>query len=78
MTQAGVTATLAGPAPTARKSLDLLTIFGGAYTIGQLAEPLARHTLASPRSAGAQRLRVVVGNIVLPAAMAIVANRACH
>ncbi|HEY6826584.1 MAG TPA: hypothetical protein VI259_06995 [Gemmatimonadaceae bacterium] len=76
--QAGVTATLAGPVPTARKSMDLLTIFGAGYTIGQLAEPLARHTIAHPRSTGTRQFRVVVGNIVLPAAMAIVAYRACH
>lgn len=76
--QAGVTTTLAGPAPTARKSMDLLAVVGVGYTIGQLAEPLARQTLAHPRSAGVERLRVVVGNIVLPAAMAVVAYRACH
>ncbi len=76
--QAAVTGTLAGPAPTARKSLDLLAIFGTAYTVGQLGEPLALHTLAHPRSSGAQRLRVVVGNIVLPAAMAFVGYKACR
>ena len=76
--QAGVTATLAGPTPTARKSMDLLTIFGGAYAIGQLAEPLARHTLAHPRASDSRRLWVVAGNILLPAAMGIVAYSACH
>jgi hypothetical protein len=76
--QAAITGTLAGPTPTARKSMDLLAIFGAAYTVGQLGEPLALHTLAHPRSSGAQRLRVVVGNIVLPAAMAIIAYRACR
>jgi len=76
--QAGITGTLAGPAPTARKSMDLLAIFGAAYTIGQLGEPLALRTLAHPRSSGAQRLRIVVGNIVLPAAMGILAYRACR
>ena len=76
--QAGITGTLAGPAPTARKSMDLLAIFGVAYTIGQLAEPVALHTLAHPRSSGADRLKVVVGNIVLPAAMTIVAYKACR
>jgi hypothetical protein len=76
--QAGVTVTLAGPAPTARKSMDVLAVFGALYSIGQLAEPLAHRTLAHPRSAGSRRLRVVVGNIVLPAAMAIVAYRACR
>ena len=76
--QAAITGTLAGPAPTARKSVDLLAIFGAAYTIGQLGEPLALHTLVHPRSSGARRLRVVVGNIVLPAAMAIVAYKACR
>lgn len=76
--QAAITGTLAGPAPTARKSMDLLAIFGAAYTIGQLGEPLALHTLAHPRSSGSQRLRVVVGNIVLPAAMGILAYKACR
>jgi len=76
--QAGVTATLAGPTPTARKSMDVLAVFGTLYSIGQLAEPLAHRTLAHPRSAGSRRLRVVVGNIVLPAAMAIVGYKACR
>jgi len=76
--QAAITGTLAGPLPTARKSMDLLAIFGAAYAIGQVAEPLALHTLAHPRSASGQRLRIVVGNIVLPAAMTIVAYNACR
>ena len=76
--QAAITGTLAGPAPTARKSMDLLTIFGAAYSVGQIAEPLALRTLAHPRSAASGRLRVVIGNVVLPAAMGIVAYRACR
>jgi hypothetical protein len=75
--QAGITGTLAGPAPTARKSMDLLAIFGTAYTIGQLSEPLALRTLAHPRTSGGQRLRIVLGNVVLPAAMTVIAYKAC-
>ena len=76
--QAAITGTLAGPAPTARKSMDLLAGFGAAYTIGQIGEPLALRALAHPRSSGGQRLRIVLVNIVLPAAMTIVAYKACH
>ena len=76
--QAAITGTLAGPTPTARKSMDLLAIFGAGYAIGQIAEPLALRTLAHPRSSGWERLRVVVGNIVLPAAMGMVAYKACR
>jgi len=76
--QAGITGTLAGPAPTARKSMDLLAIFGTAYTIGQLGEPLALRTLAHPRTSGGQRLRIVLGNVVLPAAMTVIAYKACR
>jgi hypothetical protein len=76
--QAGVTATLAGPAPTAREGMHVLAGFGLLYTIGQLAEPLAHRTLAHPRSEGSRRVRAVVGNIALPAAMAIVAYKACR
>jgi hypothetical protein len=76
--QTAITGTLAGPAPTARKSMDLLAIFGAAYTVGQIGEPLALHALAHPRSSGAQRLRIVVGNIILPAAMGIIAYKACR
>jgi len=61
-----------------RSGIPVSRIFGAAYTIGQLGEPLALRTLAHPRSSGAQRLRIVVGNIVLPAAMGILAYRACR
>jgi len=61
-----------------RSGIPVSRIFGVAYTIGQLGEPLALRTLAHPRSSGAQRLRIVVGNIVLPAAMGILAYRACR
>ena len=80
LAQAAVTGTLAGPAPTARKSMDLLAIFGAAYTVGQIAEPLALRTLAHPRSSerGFRRMRVVLGNVVFPAAMGIIGDQACR
>lgn len=71
--QAAVTGFVSAPPEQARNACKVLSIGGVLFAVGQLSEPLAWHVLLHPRRAPRERLLVVVGNIVLPATLAIVA-----
>jgi hypothetical protein len=74
--QAGVSALLVGSSRTAQRGVNILAVFGALYTIGQLAEPVTYRTFRHP-AAAPERLGVIVGNIVVPAALTAVAARSC-
>jgi hypothetical protein len=74
--QAGVTALAAGPRGTARVASTSLAVAGGLYVVGQLGEPEAWRTLRHIRSAPRTRVAVVIGNLLLPAALSVAAVRA--
>jgi len=75
--QAVTSVALTGSASTARTGSRLLGVFGVGYSVGQLAEPVARGAIAHPLSKPS-RTAIVVGNVVLPAAMAALAFRNCR
>jgi hypothetical protein len=74
--QAGVTGMTAGSSRVSRAAVGTLAVGGVLYAIGQLAEPVGRHTLMHPHAAGVARTLVVAGNVVLPALMSAAAVRA--
>ena len=75
--QAATSVALTGSASTARTGARLLGVFGVGYSVGQLAEPLARAAIAHP-AARPTRTAVVFANVVLPATMAALAFRNCR
>jgi hypothetical protein len=75
--QAGVSAMLLGSSRTAQRGTNVLAVFGALYTIGQLAEPITYRTFRRP-TATPERVRVIVGNIVVPAALTAAAARSCR
>jgi hypothetical protein len=75
--QATTTLALTRSASTARTGARVLGVFGVGYSVGQLAEPLARAAIAHP-AAKPTRTAIVVGNVALPAAMAVLAFRNCR
>jgi hypothetical protein len=68
---------LTGSASTARTGARVLGVFGVGYSVGQLAEPLARAAIAHPAEHGT-RTAIVIGNVLLPAAMSALAFRNCR
>jgi len=75
--QAATSLALTGSTSTARTGARLLGVFGVGYSVGQLAEPLARGAIAHPTAKPA-RTAIVLGNVLLPAAMTALAFRNCR
>lgn len=75
--QAGTTVALTASAQTTRHATHLLAGFGAAYTAGQLIEPETYRTLHRPAE-HSSRTMVVIANIVVPAALAVIASRGCR
>jgi hypothetical protein len=74
--QVGVSAMLLGSSRAAQRGANVLAVFGALYTIGQLAEPITYRTLRHP-SAAPERARVILANVLIPAALTAVAARTC-
>ena len=74
--QAGVTGLTTGTPAMARRATGALAVAGALYFVGQLSEPVALRALRHPRRTPAERVAVVVGNVVLPGLLTTASIRA--